>query len=63
MKVYTLTGFGQEEGEIVLGVYSSEAKADLQKEKYIDKKVKSYKFDYYTIQERALDAEADDDHL
>jgi hypothetical protein len=46
-----------------LGVYSSEAKADLQKEKYIDKKVKSYKFDYYTIQERALDAEADDDHL
>ncbi len=60
MKVYTLIGFGQE-GEIVLGVYSSEAKADKEKEEY--RKANSYKFDYYTIQERTLDAEADDDHL
>lgn len=62
MKVYILTAFGQE-GEIVLGVYSSEAKADKQKEEYIDRKAKNYKFDYYTIQERTLDTEADDDHL
>jgi hypothetical protein len=74
MKLYVLTGgFAPKgkvipnvyscEGEIVLGVYSSEAEADLQKGVYIDREVKSYKFDYYTIREMSLDAEPDDDYF